>query len=177
VAVTAEEAGTLGSAAFVEHPPVPLKQIVADFNVDMPQIFGVTRDVAAIGLETNTIGDTFRAVVEEHGLRAAGDPDPTAGHFYRSDQVSFAKVGIPALYLQAGTDYVEPPAVDPKAYEEAHYHQVSDEIGSAWNLLGLERDMRIVFETALRVANADAQPRWTPGNEFEEEWKVLYGKQ
>jgi Zn-dependent M28 family amino/carboxypeptidase len=177
VAVTAEEAGTLGSAAFVAHPPVPLRQIVADFNVDMPQIFGVTHDVAAIGLEANTIGDVFRTVVEEHGLQPVGDPDPSAGHFYRSDQVSFAKVGVPALYLQAGTDYVDPPAVDPAVYEKEHYHQVSDEIGPAWNLAGLQRDMRIMFETALRVANADAQPRWKPGNEFEGAWKALYGKQ
>jgi Zn-dependent M28 family amino/carboxypeptidase len=174
-AVAAEEGGLLGSGAFVANPPVPLEQIVANFNIDMPQIFGVTNDVAAIGLETNTIGDVFRAVVEEHGLRAQGDPDPNAGSFYRSDQVNFAKVGIPALYLQAGTDYVEPLGFDPLAYEEQHYHSVTDEVRPEWNLEGLARDMRIVFETALRVANDDALPRWVPGNEFEEEWRALYG--
>lgn len=35
--------------------------------------------------------------------------------------------------------------------------------------------MRILFETARRVANADAMPRWEPGNEFEEEWRRLHG--
>jgi hypothetical protein len=39
------------------------------------------------------------------------------------------------------------------------------------------RDMTILFETALRVANAPDQPRWVPGHEFEEEWKELYGKE
>jgi Zn-dependent M28 family amino/carboxypeptidase len=174
VALAAEEGGTLGSGAFVADPPVPLARIVADFNVDMPQIFGITHEVAAIGLDMSTLGTTFREVAEAQGLRAEGDPDPNAGSFYRSDQVNFAKLGIPALYLQAGDDYVDPLGFDPGAYEEAHYHQVSDELRGEWNTAGTARDMRILFLTALRVANADTQPRWMPGNEFEAKWKTLY---
>jgi len=177
VALAAEEGGTLGSGAFVDAPPMPLNRIVADFNVDMPQIFGVTHDVAAIGLDMSDLGTVFAAVAQEHGLRAAGDPNPNAGSFYRSDQVNFAKMGIPALYLQPGSDYVEALTVDPAAYEEQHYHQVTDELRPEWNLEGTARDMRILFLTALRVANADEPPRWVPGNEFEEEWKTLYAKQ
>ncbi len=177
VTVTAEEGGILGSSAFVANPPIPLPQVVANFNVDSPQVFGLTRDVAAIGIEMNTLGETFRTVAEEHGLEAKGDPNPNAGSFYRSDQVSFAKVGIPALYLQRGTDYVETLAFDPVAHQQANYHQVTDEINPEWDLAGCERDMRILFETALRVATADEQPRWVPGHEFEEEWRELYGKE
>lgn len=174
-AVTAEEGGLLGSSAFVADPPVPRAEIVADFNVDSPQVFGPTRDVAAIGLDMSTLGEVFAAVAEEHGLRPVGDPNPTAGSFYRSDQVSFAKTGIPALYLQAGTDYVDSLDFDPQAVKQRHYHQVTDEIHDEWNLAGTARDMRILFETALRIANTDAQPRWVPGHEFEEEWRELYG--
>jgi len=177
VALAAEEGGTLGSGAFVEAPPIPLNRIVADFNVDMPQIFGVTHDIAAIGLDMSDLGTVFAAVAEEHGLRAAGDPNPNAGSFYRSDQVNCAKMGIPALYPQAGSDYVEALTFDPAAYEEHHYHQVTDEIRPEWNLESTARDMRILFLTALRIANAAEQPRWVAGNEFEEEWKTLYGKQ
>jgi len=175
VAVTAEEGGLLGSSRFVESPPVARAQIVANFNVDSPQSLGVTSDVGAIGLEMGTLGDVFAEVAEENGLRPAGDPNPNAGSFYRSDQVSFAKAGIPALYLQRGTDFVEPLGFDADSFRLAHYHQVSDEIPPQWNLEGTARDVRILFETALRVANADAQPRWVTGHEFEEEWKELYG--
>ena len=177
VAVAAEEGGTLGSGALVEAPPIPRNQMVANFNVDMPQIFGVTHDIAAIGLDISDLGTAFAAVAEEQGLRAMGDPNPNAGSFYRSDQVNFAKVGIPALYLQAGSDYVEPLTFDPAAYEEQHYHQVTDEVRPEWNLEGTARDMRIFFLAALRVANAAEQPRWVAGNEFEEEWKALYSRQ
>jgi Zn-dependent M28 family amino/carboxypeptidase len=177
VAVTAEEGGLLGSSAFVAKPPVPRFHIVANFNIDSPQSFGVTHDAAAIGLDMSTLGTTFTEVVEQRGLRVSGDPNPNAGSFYRSDQVSFAKAGIPALYLQRGTDFAEELGFDPAELRDRNYHQVTDEILPEWDLEGTARDMQILFETALRVANADDQPRWMPGNEFEEEWKELYGKQ
>jgi Zn-dependent M28 family amino/carboxypeptidase len=176
VSVTAEEGGLLGSGAFVQNPPVDRARIVANFNVDSPQSFGLTHDVAAIGIDMSTLGDAFADVVRHHGLRPEGDPNPAAGSFYRSDQVSFAKAGIPALYLQAGRDYVRDLGFDPAAFRLQHYHQVSDRIHPEWDLSGLERDMRILFETALRVANDDEQPRWVPGNEFETAWKDLYGR-
>jgi Zn-dependent M28 family amino/carboxypeptidase len=176
VSVTAEEGGLLGSGAFVAGPPVELSRIVANFNVDSPQSFGLTHDVAAIGIDMSTLGEVFAEVVREHGLRPEGDPNPAAGSFYRSDQVSFAKAGIPALYLQAGRDYVHDLGFDPAAFRLQHYHQVSDRIHPEWNLDGLERDMRILFEAARRVADAEEQPRWTPGNEFESAWRELYGR-
>jgi Zn-dependent M28 family amino/carboxypeptidase len=177
VSVTAEEGGLLGSSAFVESPPVPLDRVVANFNVDSPQPFGETRDVAAIGIDMSTLGETFTAVARERGLEAKGDPNPNAGSFYRSDQVAFAKAGVPALYLQAGTDYVNDLGFDPAEYKLERYHQVSDQVTDAWDARGVERDMRVLLETALRVANADEQPRWVAGNEFEEEWRALYGRE
>lgn len=175
VSVTAEEGGLLGSGAFVENPPVPLSSIVANINVDSPQPFGLTHDVAAIGIDMSTVGDVFAAVVREHGLRPEGDPNPSAGSFYRSDQVNFAKAGIPALYLQAGRDYVADLGFDPGAYRLERYHQPTDVLTAEWNLAGAERDLRLLFEAALRVANADEQPRWNAGNEFEAAWRALYG--
>jgi Zn-dependent M28 family amino/carboxypeptidase len=177
VSVTAEEGGLLGSSAFVAEPPVPLQQIVANINVDSPQPFGVTNDVAAIGLVMNTLGQALGEVAAERGLRATGDPNPAAGSFYRSDQVSFAKAGIPALYLQAGTDYAEPLDFDASAFKAERYHQPSDEIEPEWDLRGAARDMTLLMEVALRAANADEAPRWVAGHEFEEEWRELYGKQ
>jgi Zn-dependent M28 family amino/carboxypeptidase len=174
VSVTAEEGGLLGSGAFVQNPPVERSRIVANFNVDSPQPFGLTHDVAAIGIDLSTLGDVFADVIREHGLRPEGDPNPAAGSFYRSDQLSFAKAGIPALYLQAGRDYVNELGFDPAAFRLQHYHQVSDRVHPEWDLTGVERDMRLLYEAALRVANADAQPRWVPGHEFEAAWRELY---
>jgi Zn-dependent M28 family amino/carboxypeptidase len=176
VATTAEEGGLLGSSAFVKNPPVPLAQIVANFNIDSPQSFGLTHDVGAIGLEMSSLGEAFAEVASERGFRAVGDPNPNAGSFYRSDQVNFAKMGIPALYLQRGTDFVTPPGFDPEELRLQNYHQVTDEILPEWDLAGVTRDVSILFASALRAADAEDQPRWVAGHEFEEEWEKLYGR-
>ncbi len=176
LSVTAEEGGLIGSGLFVESPPVPRSSIVANFNVDSPQAYGPTRDFAAIGLDMNDMGLVFEEVARSYGLEPAGDPNPMAGSFYRSDQLSFAKAGIPALYLQRGTRYARDLGFDAAAYQLERYHQVTDVMTPEWDLTGLERDLRLLFEVALRVANADEQPRWFPGNEFEAPWQALYGR-
>ncbi|MGD8868149.1 MAG: M20/M25/M40 family metallo-hydrolase [Gemmatimonadales bacterium] len=185
LACTAEEGGIKGSEWFVQKPPFERSRMVANFNIDMPQIFGVTADLATIGAETNTLGEALQAAAADFAVRLpdgaerplelTGDPNPRAGSFYRSDQVSFAKAGIPALSLRVGTSYVTPLPFDPQEYRSAVYHQVTDEIGEEWNLSGLVRDARVFYKTALRIANGGEIPRWTPGNEFEEEWKALHG--
>lgn len=184
LAAAAEESGSLGSAWFVANPPFERSRLVANFNIDMPQIFGVTADIAAIGVETSSLGDELREAagrltVTRDGTEAAvvvtGDPNPAAGSFYRSDQVNFAKAGIPALFLNPGVEYVEDLGFDPREYRDLHYHQPSDEITAEWDLAGMVRDLRIVLRAALSVADAEEMPRWAPGNEFEEEWRQLHG--
>jgi Zn-dependent M28 family amino/carboxypeptidase len=176
VACAAEEYGLLGSKSFVDNPPVELKQIVANFNIDSPQIFGLTTDVSAVGLEMSTLGDEFRKVAEDYGLEVRGNLNPNAGSFYRSDQLRFAQKGIPAFYAGSGRKFIKEPKIDLNEYRRSHYHQVKDEVDEVWDLTGCERDMRIQFQTILNVANNEQIPRWKDGNEFEDEWKELYNK-
>ena len=176
--------GSLGSAWFVADPPFARNRLVANFNIDMPQIFGLTRDIAAIGKVTNSLGDVLKDVAGGFGvdegsgsktpITITGDPRPSAGLFYRSDQVNFAKAGVPALFLNPGSDYVNELSFNPGDYYGNHYHQVTDEIRDEWDLTGLVRDMRVLVLTALNVANAPEIPRWVPGNEFEGKWKELH---
>jgi Zn-dependent M28 family amino/carboxypeptidase len=176
LACGAEEKGILGSKWFVENPPVQRHQMVANINIDMPQVLGVTRDIATVGGDTNTLGEYLRAAASKAGLKVTGDPRPRAGSFYRSDQVHFAKAGIPALALKPGVGYVRDLGFDPLEYRKTHYHQLSDEINEHWDPAGLERDIRIIFHTVWEAANADDIPRWNPGNESEEEWKKLHNR-
>ncbi len=176
LACAAEESGSLGSAWFVASPPLERSRLVGNFNIDMPQIFGVTRDIAAIGVETNSLGDALREAAAAAGVVVTGDPNPAAGSFYRSDQVNFAKAGIPALFVNPGVDH-DDLGFDPREYRDAHYHQPSDEIRDQWELTGLVRDLQLVYAAATSVANADPMPHWAAGNEFEQEWRQLHGIQ
>jgi len=184
LACAAEESGSLGSAWFVADPPVERNRLVANFNIDMPQIFGVTSDIAAIGVDTSSLGTVLQEVaggftVNVNGVdvpvRVTGDPNPSAGSFYRSDQVNFAKAGVPALFMNPGGDYVTALDFDPREYRAANYHQVSDQVSAEWNLSGLARDLAIVMATVRAVDADDAMPRWNPGNEFETVWQALHG--
>lgn len=185
LACAAEESGSLGSKWFASNPPFKQSQMVANFNIDMPQIFGVTSDISVIGLEMSSLGMTLNEVLKDFTVNtssgetlpviALGDQNPNAGSFYRSDQVNFAKIGVPALYLNPGKQFIKQLAVDPNEYRKLHYHQVIDQVDEAWELSGCERDMKIIFRTALKVANAAEMPRWNRGNEFEDEWKSLHG--
>lgn len=184
LASTAEEIGLLGSQWFVENPPVEKNQLVANFNIDMPQILGMATDISVIGLEMSTLGKTFKEIALQYkvtnksgetvNVGIVGDLYPNAGYFYRSEQFNFAKAGIPATFIWPGIQFVEKLAVDPEEYFNTHYHQVIDEVNETWDLTGCERDMRVQFQVALKVANADNIPRWVEGNEFEMEWMKLH---
>jgi len=171
-AVGAHEKGLLGSRWFVESPPVPMIRFAANVNVDMPQIFGVTRDIVAIGRDKSELGAILEDVASRFELPEGGqvviadDPTPGAGRFYRSDQLHFARKGVPGIYLGPGTDYVNGPTVDPVQYRADHYHQLSDELTDAWNFEGLERDARVIMLAVLELARRDARPQWSPGSEF-----------
>ncbi len=143
LACAAEESGSLGSRWFVAQPPFDRSRLVGNVNIDMAQIFGVTSDISAIGLGTNSLGEALQSVASRQGVAVVGDTDPNAGSFYRSDQVNFAKAGIPALFINPGEDYREPLGFDPEVYHDgararalvADYERLRAEIDSLWQRL------------------------------------------
>ena len=169
--VTAEEQGLLGSEYLAKHPPVPARDIAANINIDELNIWGRTRDVSMIGLGKSSLDVPIREILAMQGRTVKADPFPDKGHFYRSDQFNFAKIGVPASYFDPGTDFIGKPAgwgeqqID--HYEKQDYHQPSDEYRDSWDLTGAIEDLRLDFYLGVRVANADAMPRWNPGDEFE----------
>lgn len=170
-AVGAEESGTLGSQYFVQHPNVPLGSIAANINIDGLNIWGRTRDVIMIGLGRSTIDSVLIRVASWQGRAVKPDQFPEQGSFYRSDQFSFARVGIPCMYLDGGVEYIDKPAhfaqqkVD--GYIAQHYHQPSDEIHDDWDLSGAVEDVQLMFLVAHHLANIPEMPRWQKGDEFE----------
>jgi Zn-dependent M28 family amino/carboxypeptidase len=101
------------------------------------------------------------------------EQDLRAGWFYRSDQISFARVGVPAIWFKSGVDFVgREPGWGEARYAEwiaNDYHQPSDEVRDSWVLDGLAEDAQLGFMLAAAVATADNPPTWNPGDEFEDE--------
>ncbi len=171
IALTAEEAGLLGSKYFAQNPTVPPNKIVANINVDGINIWGKTKDVVLIGMEKSTLGEIINEIANRYqGRYAKPDQFPELGMFYRSDQFNFAKIGVPAVYFDNGVEYIgKPEDYGKKVVEEyiaKNYHQPSDEYSDSWVLDGAVEDMKLVFMTLYYLANADEKPEWKPDSEF-----------
>ena len=169
--VGAEEQGLLGSKYYAEQPTFPAGKIAANINYDGGNIWGHTHDVTFIGLGKSTIDDIAGRIAAEQGRTVKPDQFPDRGYFYRSDQFSFAKIGVPALYLDTGTEFVDRPEewgrVQVNHYTDVNYHQPSDEYDDSWNFDGMIVDAELGYWTGLAIANADEMPQWRPGDEFE----------
>lgn len=167
--VTGEESGLLGSKFFAQSPTVPIERIVADFNVDGINIWGATRDIEMVGYGKNSLGDVAQLVAARRGRTVEPDKQPENGYFYRSDQFSFAKVGVPTAYFKAGSDFLENRDGRQRlkaSYTAVHYHQPSDELDPRWRLGGAILDAQLMFECLVRSADAERAPTWTEGDEF-----------
>ena len=173
MAFGAEESGLLGSTAFAARPSIPLRNIAAVLNVDGLNLLGRTRDIAALGLDQSSLGRDFaRAAAAEKLIVSTNDDALLKGYFFRSDHFPLVRVGVPALSLQAGNDFVGQPADFGRRQEEEHnarrYHQPADEVLASFRYDGAEQAMRVVLRVALAVAEAPAQPVWSAESEFRE---------
>jgi Zn-dependent M28 family amino/carboxypeptidase len=169
--VAGEEQGLLGSQYYAAHPTVPLARIVADLNIDGANVLGRTSDVAVIGKGKSDLEDGLVAAARTQGRTVVDEPEPDKGYYYRSDQLNFARVGVPALYFKSGQTFLDRPADWGKEKEaefrRLHYHQPSDEVRPDWNLEGMVEDVRLSYLVGLDVANHAALPAWRHGDEFE----------
>ncbi len=168
--VTAEEQGLLGAKHYAANPLYPLDKTLAMINLDVLNPWGPTRDLQVIGSGQNTLEDVLTDVLADGERVVAPDEEPEKGFYYRSDQFEFAKVGVPALYADAGGDMI--------GHEKGHglkkrleynandYHKPSDEVKDDWNLAGAAQDMNALAEVGLRVSNGDTWPQWKDGSEF-----------
>src|SRR5207248_3043342 len=82
---TAEEQGLLGAQYYSEHPLVPLRNTVADLNLDGVNIFGKVRDFTALGAERSSIAEFINASAKERNFVMKPDSSPEKGFYFRSD--------------------------------------------------------------------------------------------
>jgi len=170
VIVSAEEVGLLGSQYWAENPTVDPGKVTANINLDGMNVYGETRDVVVVGYGRTSLSDLLEEEAEKQGRTVKPDPYPERGYFYRSDHFNMAKVGIPAIFPNPGTEYIgkgENFLALRDSVADANYHTVSDEINEFWDLNGAEIDTRLFFLTGFRALNAEELQTWKRGDEFE----------
>ena len=171
VAVTLEESGLLGSAYYAAHPAIPLDHTVAVVNIDAMGVSGRTRDVTVVGMGSSQLEDILKPILDKQGRTMHSESHPEAGGYFRSDHFSFAKAGVPALYMDAGDDLVDGGTAAGEAaakdYGDNRYHAPGDEYDAAtWKLDGTMQDLEAEYAVGRQLASSDQWPDWYEGNAF-----------
>jgi Zn-dependent M28 family amino/carboxypeptidase len=177
--VAGEERGLLGSKHYAQHPSFPAGRIAANINIDGGNIFGRTRDATLISMGKSSLDAVAESVARSQGRVLKPDQFPDRGYYYRSDQFSFAKIGVPALFFSDGTDFIGRPAdwgrKQIEEWELKKYHQPADKLEGSWNFDGMIQDAQLDMLSAWLITQADVMPTWKPGDEFEAARKRALG--
>ena len=149
-AMTGEEVGLLGTRWFIDHPARPLSQLVANLEVEMigrpDSLAGGAGKAWLTGYERSTLGDQLR----DGGIPIVPDRRPAQRFFERSDNIAFARMGIPAHTLSSFNLH-------------ADYHTVRDEAQYA-DPIHMARVIEAAAQAMLILANGP-KPAWHPNGQ------------
>lgn len=166
LAVTAEEIGLLGSQYYADHPLIPLEKTIFNLNTDGAG-YNLTTGVGIIGWDRTGTNAVVEKGLKPFDLEVIPDPAKEQGLFDRSDNVSFARKGIPCLTFSPGFRSFDQDLMQ-------YYHQVRDEVGTLdWDYV--TKFCQAFAHTARLMANAEQRPTWVSGDKYEEAGKNLYG--
>lgn len=169
--VTAEEKGLLGSNYLGKHPPIPASQVALDLNYDAVPPEGIPESVNVSGAERTTFYPVVENTAKAFGYAIQDDPEPGAGHYYRSDHFSMARAGVPSFSINSALKFAGHPPEWGKERREKftseHYHQPSDEYHADMDFTANAALARFGFALGWEALTAGQTVGWLPGDEFE----------
>jgi Zn-dependent M28 family amino/carboxypeptidase len=169
--VTAEEKGLLGSEYLGKHLPIPAAKIALDLNFDAIPPIGMPEEVNVTGAERTTFYPVVEKTAQAFGYAIRPDAEPGAGHYYRSDHFSFARVGVPSFSINTALKFSGHPPEWGKAqrddYTAKRYHQPSDEYTPDMDFSSNAALAKFGFALGWQALTAKQTVGWVPGDEFE----------
>ena len=164
--VTGEEKGLQGSDYFARNDAPDSLDVVGDVNLDMVLLLRPLTKVVPIGGEHTSFGPLVERAAKLAGLDTAPDPLPAEVVFVRSDQFSFIKQGVPAVFPVSGNDGSAAGADEVAHWRVEHYHSPSDDMNQPFDWPSGAKFTSMAFWTAWMAADAREAPRWNPGDFF-----------
>ena len=176
VSVTAEEQGLRGSEYYGKHPPVPAKLLSLDLNFDDVPPVGIPQETTVSGAERTNFYPTVESTAKAFGLAIVPDPNPGAGHYYRSDHFSMARVGVPAFSIGTGVLFQghdkQWGMQMMRDFVAKDYHHPSDEYHPEMDFASDGVIARFGVALGWQAANQAAEVGWKSGDEFEKPRKA-----
>jgi len=152
------------------HPSVPLIHTVADINMDALKIIGRTHDMSIVGFGQSQMDDYLKDELGKQGRTIVADGEAEKGFFYRSDQLNFARKGVPVLYADSGFDKLQGGKAAGRAavddYTRNRYHKPSDEYDPNWDFSGVIENIKALHAVGKRLADESTFPQWNDNSEF-----------
>src|SRR5437588_3964746 len=169
--VTGEEKGLLGSEYLGKHTPLPASKISLDLNYDDVPPLGAPEETEVSGSERTTFYPVVQSTAKDFKLNIRPDSRPEAGHYYRSDHFSLARVGIPSFSINEGMKYKGHDAAwgiqQAEDFTAKRYHQPSDEYHPGMDFMGDAVIARFGFALGWKAASWPQEVGWERGDEFE----------
>ncbi len=171
LSVTAEETGMTGSAYYAQNGLFPPEKTIANLNYELLLPMGKMKDVTITGFGQSELDDYVAESAKEQDRYIIEEAFPENGMYYRSDHFSFAKVGIPSLFIKGwqdsrehGKDWAKQQV---KNYWATAYHKPADEYHpETSDLEGCIEDAKLFFKIGYTLANEDSYPNWNEKSEF-----------
>ena len=143
-----EERRGAGSRHFIDNPPVPLAQIVADLQFEMmgrPDPKVATGTLWLTGFERSDLGPALA----RNGAALVADPHPEQRFFQRSDNYPLALRGVIAHTVSSFGLHED-------------YHRASDDV-SKIDFPFMTRSLNSLVRPVRWLADSDFRPAWLPG--------------
>ena len=166
LAVTGEEKGLQGSDHFAQHPAPDSMTVVGNVNLDMVLLLRPLRKVVAIGAEHSSFAGVMSRAATLAGLELIPDPTPAEVVFVRSDQFSFVRQGIPAVFPVSGHDGSAEGRDEVAGWRVDHYHGPNDDLSQPFDWPSGARFTSMAFWATWLAADAARAPHWNPGDFF-----------
>jgi hypothetical protein len=170
--LTGEERGLLGSQYYVDNPLIPLHKTVANLNVDGIASFDEFNAVVGVGSEMSTLGRMLEQFSVSKGIIRLDIPKEflTYESFARSDQISFAKGGIPSILVMDAINYKN---FDYKEglklwldWNQKIYHTPFDDLSQPINSYAVLQHVKFLFEFTNFLAKNKETPEWYPESRY-----------
>lgn len=166
LAVTAEEKGLQGSDHFARHAAPLGLEVVGNVNLDMVLTLTEMKQVVLFGAQHSSIGPVFERAARQAGLTPIPDPMPSEVVFVRSDQFSFIKQGVPAIFPVSGGDGTPEGRAQVARWRVEDYHAPSDDMDQPFHWESAARFTRMALVGTWLLADAPTRPTWNKGDFF-----------
>jgi Peptidase family M28 len=168
---TGEEKGLLGSEYYTKHPLVPLHKTIAMVNIDGLSALGKFKSLIGIGARYSDLGIVLQETASEHDYHLERLQEKYLRHlFARSDQLSFARNGVPSIMITEGFEYAKfkRDTVISRTINWFNkiYHSPFDDLTQPIDYVAIKNYTDFIFAFCNRLANTSGKIEWNKDAPF-----------